>query len=68
MLVLTNLIILTHSFLKIQAKNTIEILELKVDNDGNIICPICDEKLPSDSNWEQHVEEERKNLIKSIER
>uniref|UniRef100_A0A914YFE9 Uncharacterized protein n=1 Tax=Panagrolaimus superbus TaxID=310955 RepID=A0A914YFE9_9BILA len=41
--------------------------EIKVDNDGNVICPICDEKLPSDSNWEKHVEIERKFLIKSIE-
>jgi uncharacterized Zn finger protein (UPF0148 family) len=41
--------------------------KIKVDNDGNFICPICDEKLPNDSNWEKHVEIERKSLIKSIE-
>uniref|UniRef100_A0A7E4US90 GATA-type domain-containing protein n=1 Tax=Panagrellus redivivus TaxID=6233 RepID=A0A7E4US90_PANRE len=41
--------------------------KLQVDADGNIICPACEDKLPSDTKWEEHIEMEKANLRKFIE-
>lgn len=43
-------------------------LELQPDSDGNIICPVCDQKFSSDINWDNHLEDERKWLINRIEK
>ncbi|VDN52236.1 unnamed protein product [Dracunculus medinensis] len=40
--------------------------ELQIDEDGNPICIICDEKLKNEREWAEHVEIERSKLIKNI--
>uniref|UniRef100_A0AC34R1R7 Uncharacterized protein n=1 Tax=Panagrolaimus sp. JU765 TaxID=591449 RepID=A0AC34R1R7_9BILA len=45
-----------------------DIKKIQTDADGNIICPVCDQKLPSNANLELHLEQERKNLIAKIEK
>ncbi|VDM40259.1 unnamed protein product [Toxocara canis] len=40
--------------------------KLQLDDDGTPICMLCDEKLPNEREWAEHIEMERAKLIKSI--
>jgi len=42
--------------------------KLQTDSDGKITCPVCEQKFSQDTNWEAHLEEERRSLISSIEK